>query len=277
MTSSPEWILMPRDAFLLVFSFLGTTRDLGACAMVCSVVRNMIESAPELWQQIAVDKYGPDCAIYGFEHMYARNWRVLLQNDNKHAALPTINFNKPCYWKYNIDLCFYCCFITQIKWNRATDQVLIYIDVRGEFDLRDPSSSTVYIGMPGTDIQDMAFGFFGQWFPEVSVRGHFKGYIMYPKEHYKIRFTKSNDRQHVTFCYSNHNHMTCDYAAIEFPSWEQISRTRHFTIGQSPFAADTEESERARWRPLIPEAVLERHPEGILPLRRHGLTATWWV
>ena len=252
-SSPPDWsTVVPRETLLHAFSFLGTPRDLGVCACVCRSFGH-ISREPELWQAMALKKYGPVCANLGHALYGGDYWQALVRDDNQYAALPTVHWNQACYWKLNSNERYYSCFVTQIKWNRVTEQVLIYLDARGESDLRDPAASTVGFARSGPTLA-------GQWFPEVSAVGRFKGYLMFTQAVYQNYFTERPDGESVTFCYANRNHIWGDYESIEFPSWEQINTSPNYTTTESPFAADTDESERARWRPLIPDEVLQRPP-----------------
>lgn len=89
---------------------------------------------------------------------------------------------------------------------------------------------------------------------------------MFTQAVYQNNFSERPDGESVTFCYAHRNHIGGDYEPIEFPSWEQISTSLDYTTSESPFAADTEESERARWRPLVPDEVLKRPPRAQNPV-----------
>lgn len=180
--ASPDWTYLPHEASLHIFSFLGSTRDLGACATVCRSFR-VISDEPELWQQIALDKYGPVCANVGYRNEYNRSWRALLRDDNKRAALPTIHLNKPCFWRFNNDGRFYCCFVAQVKLDRVNNQVKMYLDARGESDLRLPNTSTIFLPDRAMDLI-MA----GQFVPEVATQGHYKGILQFPSVPFKRSF-----------------------------------------------------------------------------------------
>jgi len=266
--ASPDWIYLPREATLHIFSFLGSTRDLGACATVCRSFR-VIANEPELWHQIALKKYGPECANFGSKNEYDRNWRALLRDDNRQAALPTIHLNKPCFWRYNNNGPgpFYCCFIAQVKWNRVTNQVMVYLDARGESDLRPPGLATIRLRN-----QPLGATMHGL-FPEAlaTTQGHYKGVLHFSAERLE-RFSSEVAAARWTFCYANGDHERGDYSAIPFPNWDEISNSQTYTINESPFSNDNEGIERARWGPLVPQAILDRRQA---PARRFN--ATWWV
>lgn len=276
--ASPEWISLPADALRNVFSLLGTSRDLGACANVCRAFRDLARE-PGLWRQVAVARYGAAaCASEATLRSYGDSWFALVRDDNRNGALPTIHLNRPCYWTLN-ELVpagrFYCCFVTQIKWDRVADQVLVYLDARGEHDLRPPGGgSSVRWRSQNGDVQSIVTG---RWEGEVEIPGHFKGHLAFdPRLLAEIPPTGGRLR----FSYANRFHnMYGDYEAIDFPSWQEISASTEYTPHGSPFANDTDEIEKERWSKLAPASVIERHPNTVRRPgeRRPPFTPVWWA
>ena len=138
MLPSESWTSLPKDNIRSVLSFLGTCRDLETCARVCQIW-NKVASEPPLWHEMAVRKYGKLVA-QETGSLYNKDWKALVRDDNRLGALPTIHINKPSYYLHNeAEQTFYCCLVTQIKWDRVAESVLVYLEARAErqAELRD--------------------------------------------------------------------------------------------------------------------------------------------
>ena len=270
--ASPDWASLPHDAALHVFSHLGTARDLGACATVCSAYHRLITREPDLWRRVAATKYGAAVADFGFQQHYGKSWSALLQDDNRRGAWPTLHFNKPVYWRRNSNRRFYCCFVSQIKMDRVHNIALVYIDVRGESDLRPPNAgSSVNWRWRRPNGEENMSTSVGLWRAEVETPGHYKGILAFYPEKFE------QDEGQRTFCYANQFHSTGDYEAIPFPSGREIRQSTEYTpAGVSPFAQDSDATERERWSKLVPSAVLERRPN-LQGSHQRAFTPTWWA
>jgi hypothetical protein len=267
--------MLPKEIIIRIFSHLGTLEDLFTCAQVCSFWEQAINQEPLLlWQEIACRKYGSDVA-QGTIALYDQqndgggsSWKAMLQDDNRKGALPILTVHKPCLYKYNGMDSYYCCWVECIKWHRGSRRVRIYLDVRGESDLRDPSGSSLRFqtGPAGH------YTFRGAWHSELEEErlGHYKGYLDFPYRNFDGTGT-------YFFCYANFHHGIADYESIPIMKipWDGTlldifcSTNGHFpryALELSPFAADTPESERSRWEEIVDPQVFTRrhHPR-------------WWV
>jgi len=210
-----------------------------------------------------VTKYGAAAADFGFQQQhYGKSWSALLQDDNRRGAWPTLHFNKPVYWRYNSDWRFYCCFVSQIKMDRVNNRLLVYIDVRGESDLRPPNASSLNWRRRRSNGEEVTRAILSRWSAEVvETPGHYKGCLAFFDPDRLVPENFEQNGGQLTFCYANQVHSLGDYEAIPFPSGREIRQSTEYTpAGTSPFAQDTDATERERWSKLVPSAVLERRP-----------------
>jgi hypothetical protein len=256
-----------------------TPRDLAACALTCKAFSQAASCPQLLWRVIAVHRYGLEVAEAS-ETLYDCDWKALVADDNRKGALPTLLDPKPCFYRWNQPHHFYCCLIVAIKWNRLMGQIQIYLDVRGETDLRHPDGSSVRMENDDEGVESQ-MTVRGQWVSELSEEetgpGHYKGYLAFP--HFAFMFPGT-----YRFCYANMLHGMADYQSITImnvpstggladafimsggaSSAERQARLTYST-NASPFDKDAPEIgkeipeiEHARWKKWVGKAVLERH------------------
>lgn len=165
---------------------------------------------------------------------------------------------------------YFCCIVECVKYYRAANEVLVYIDVRGETDLRRPNGSSLVLrnsfgsvqvrpsrGMePAVDSRPSRFD------PDQrSTSRHHKGCLVFPAPEAPGMYT---------FCYANaYQHHHTDYLPVtlfeipEGPNGLKIAfgmgaEETCYTFHESPFAEDTPQAERARWEATVPEQVMNR-------------------
>lgn len=153
MSSILDFLSSEMLSDLILAPHLSEAKELGRISLVCSQFHRAAQE-DALWYQAAKNRYG--CAITtltkkhvgGDDEQSYQNWKQVLKDDNSQVAMPTLKMRpKPCFWKYNdggappganLPDMFYCCVIVGIKWFRSTNRLAIFIDARGEPDLRRP-------------------------------------------------------------------------------------------------------------------------------------------
>lgn len=126
-----------------IFSYLlNSPRDIEACSYVN---KDWYHVATTLWKDVAIYHYQSKELVEETIPLYDHNYKELLYDDNRKGALRIFPINKPCYWKYNREGRFYCCIVVRMIWDRRPSHggIYLYIDVRGEWDLRHPSDSNI--------------------------------------------------------------------------------------------------------------------------------------
>ncbi|KAL7575684.1 hypothetical protein ACA910_011502 [Epithemia clementina (nom. ined.)] len=298
---------LPGDLFVQVLSNLDIP-SIVACTTVNKAF-NKATQDPELWKAAAIAKFGPKVA-YATVHLYDvggnnnnandgvnetsnstrhqqentrfsasyRSWRAMVMDDNRLGALPTCFINAASSWKWNSEEIFYACILHSVQWDRVANELRVYIDARGERDLRHPRSSTlVWRGIDNSKAVNNAFGNTRRptrvrekelrlldWQPNVSTYGHFKGCLIYDLS----RCDLDNPSGCLAFIFACPNSMGMkDYANLLI-DWDfRISaNTQYAMLDESPFAHDTLEEEVRRWRPVLPSPNL-LPPLQVLP---HG-------
>jgi hypothetical protein len=291
-----------------------TPRDLAACALTCKAFSQAASCPTLLWRVRAVHRYGLEVAEAS-ETLYDSNWKALVADDNRKGALPTLLDHKPCNYRWNRAHQFYCCLIVAIKWNRLMGEIRIYLDARGETDLRPPDGSSVRMENEDEGVESQ-MTVQGQWVSELSQEesrpGHYKGYLAFP--HFAFMSPGI-----YKFCYANFFHGMADYQSITImnvPSTggladafimsdrvstaeRQARLTYAFIMGgrvstaerqarltystnASPFDKDAPEIgreipeiEHDRWKKWVSKAVLERHT--MRRLFGGERQQQWWV
>ena len=277
---------LPQDLLVKMLLFATSdAKDICRLSQVCVSFRNAT-SVPHLWQHLACFKYGENLAILSAP-LYESNWKALFIDDNKRGAFPTITTTMICNYAFNYHDHYYCCIIMAVKWDRCANEIRVYIDVRGEDDLRHPLGSSItqlpinfksyneYIltsgrantGVWGQTVTLRPVRFVSEIAP---ARNHFKGYLAFPVN------DDGDLRAGVyCFCYANAyiQGRGPDYRPINFFSItrqpnglaEPFSIDRQvippsvsYTADQSPFADDTPEIERNRWQAHVPQEVMSR-------------------
>lgn len=188
----------------------------------------------------------------------------MMVDDNKQGALPTIHMAKPCMWRFNNDAdyqrmaferegLFYGCIIMALQWNRAEEILRVYIDARGESDLRHPVSSSIR-----TASEDGASAKTFRPGALISIhngRGHYKGYLAFNQRHFQ------HDGRYK-FCYANLFHTDGDYETIPVLASSLGKVTfDHYTLNETLFENETIQDEVARWNKVLPEGFLDRRAE----------------
>lgn len=268
---------LPVEILIRVFSQLGSTSDILAAAHVCKDFHTASQEE-SLWQEMADRKYGHAVSTATLP-LYNGSYRAMIQDDNKRGAFPTIHGLWKSEYKFNQNFYFFCCLITCIRWNRCTRELQLYLDVRGEEDLRQPWTSTIWIGdlaliqhphvfrlrhQVQAIMEASCLSFQSSLMSEHP--GHFKGVLTFHEDF----FLTPN---HYMFCYANANMNFSDYAHVKLfeiqpgqtllHAWKSMPRFEYTTEAFSPFADDSPQTERDRWIPHLPEEVLDR--------------PNWWV
>ena len=258
------------------------------------------------WKATAIEKYGVD-VVEASSHLYAGSYEYMVKDDNVLGAIPTLDLNAPCPWLRNKPGYFFLCLIVQLQFLREENELRLYIDARGERDLRNPKDSSVVRRAGGETANDLAWQgldqdsdmISGEFVPVVSIPGHHKGYLSFdaglfakPGKYYfsfaDVRRNEAMRSMMMKFeamgAPRSMMAMLRDYPEIpllEVPGEGGLlaafadadGRIRY--TSSSPFEKDTEEVERKRFAPHVEKAVLTRHeeeaPPGGRPKRK------WWV
>lgn len=247
--------LLPRDILVKIFTHLGTSKDVILCSYLSHEI-HQVTNEPELWHEIATIKYGMHVANASI-HLYQGDYKSMLKDDNRRGACPTVDLLcKPCFSRLNDDSTFYCCIITAIQWDRVDETFKVYFDARGESDLGRASHSAIRVVrddyLVGGTVHNVNLS--------IETNGHQKGYFVVSEEYVdRIRI--------FSFCYS-------DLTFSPFANYETITVCtgtldslpyEYYTIrGSSVFENDTEKSDVARWKKVLPGGFLEKRPD-------------WWV
>lgn len=286
-----------------VFSYLETAQEIEQCACV-SKFYQIAASEQALWKELAGRKYSSR-VMEATITLYSGNYKTMVVDDNKLGALPTLKLETPfkcSSFRYNKSTYFFSSLVTCIRYDLQNKKLQLYIDARGERDLRPPWSSGISRqevgGSPATTIprnvttaeaMQMVHPAY-QFSPEVTCRA-FQSLL--PREqqgHYKGILEIDHDFFDTTgsyfFCYANggRNALMQDYKSVHlFDVREGESLMDAFSLpithdggsasaqyyytarDDSPFANDDEESEKERWRPYLPS-------DSFLSERSH-----WWV
>lgn len=244
--------LVPLEIVAKVFSYLGEARDIAVGARVCQAWREAA-SMPHIWKELAVRRYGRVVAETTVS-LYVNDWRDMLKDDNRKGALPALNPATLWFYRYNMEQYYYAGVVVAIKWHRPSREIRVYIEARGERDLRHPGGSTVQ----RTSDQQILYG---EWKPDLKsggdAPGHHKGCLVFQQQFFLIQGD-------YTFCYANLNHETGDYSSkfllhIASPGPRGLEEAfsvpdspgfpnMTYTLDDSPFCGDTRESELFRWK-----------------------------
>mmetsp|Transcript_27256 Transcript_27256/g.54497 ORF Transcript_27256/g.54497 Transcript_27256/m.54497 type:complete len:312 (-) Transcript_27256:152-1087(-) len=142
---------LPKDVLEKSFSFLEMKDLCMGVELVCKSFREVsIKSDKNIWRAIALRKYGSKIIEESVvKNAYNDSFKTLIADDNKLVAMPTIgisnntSFPIPCYWMYNNANMYYVCLVVGVQYHRPTEEIRIYIDVRGEQDLRHPNTCSI--------------------------------------------------------------------------------------------------------------------------------------
>lgn len=142
---------LPKDVLEKSFSFLEMKDLCMGVELVCKSFREVsIKSDKNIWRAFALRKYGSKIIEESVvKKAYNDSFKTLIADDNKLVAMPTIgisnntSFPIPCYWMYNKANMYYVCLVVGVQYHRPTEEIRIYIDVRGEQDLRHPNTCSI--------------------------------------------------------------------------------------------------------------------------------------
>jgi hypothetical protein len=257
---------LPQEVLERIFIFAGKdVKDVGRYAQVCALFRKA--ASMRVFQTLAELRYGRAIAALS-EPMYSFDWKALMLDDDKRGAMPTIPGPFVCNWRYNSTRLHYCCVIHSIKWVRFAQELRIYIDVRGEDDLRHPQTSSITqcnldgdTSPTGTRVL-LPAGFVSE---SPDTLRSFKGYLIFRMD------DSSWPPGNYLFCYANSFrvwHGSPDYLPVNLfrisagtqglkelfdvvrkvgMSTDSPNRPASYTADESPFADDTPEKVKSRW------------------------------
>lgn len=284
---------LPEELLSATISFLAKPKDVGSCIQVSKQFQSASDS-DMVWETIAHTIYGQELASSTLD-LYDGNWKTMVADDNRKGALPTLDTAKTCEWKLNgmsthlNRASYYYCIISCIKWDRQNKVIRVYIDVRGEQDLRSPNESSIrLIDDDGCAFRESIGTFVSELGDEEERHhhhGHYKGVLLFQE----ADFDPSMDDQlkemsgRCTFCYANRmqGSWAVDYKRVEIfkfsPAFtladafknERTTTTilvgTKYTSHCSPYANDCIAKEENRWG-FVEEKVRKRmHP------------SKWWV
>jgi hypothetical protein len=279
---------LPQDVLERILIFAGKdVKDVGRYAQVCDLFRKA--ASMRVFQTLAELRFGRAIAALS-EPLYSFDWKALMLDDNKRGAMPTIPGPFVCNWRHNSRHAHYCCIIHSIKWVRFAQELRIYIDVRGEDDLRHPQTSTItrsnLDGDASLTITHLmrraanvvrpihvlqAAGFVADSESPYTPRS-FRGYLVFHIDDHiwapgNYSFRYANDFPD----YLPVNLFTISPGAQGLNelfdvdpkvgmSTDSPNRPASYTADESPFADDTPEKVKSRWERVIPTEVMNRTP-----------------
>ncbi len=140
---------LPREIFERCLSFLDAKDLCFSVELVCKSFRIASRDSDSLWRSIALYKYGDEIlenAISTDAYSCRLSFKEMVADDMRLVAMPTISMAKHpkvCRWMYHSVSCSFVCLVLGIQYYRPAEEVRIYIDVRGETDLRHPRTSSI--------------------------------------------------------------------------------------------------------------------------------------
>jgi len=261
----PNWLLLPKDIWTnIIADWLGTVRDVGACTQVCVYWRDVaMDEQQRVWRTLANLQYGADL-VSATIALYDGSYRALMRDENRRGALPSIYGLWKCEYLWNRDDYYFCCLVTCLQWDRMAGQVRLYLDARGEFDLRYPGTTRMWSDFY-TEPTEARCVFTSLIAAEDERPGHYKGYLTFGERFFRLPCR-------YMFCYANRVRGHRDYQDVELfamnlgenilkawakcPGFQYTLRSEPSTT--SPFTHDTAEVERQRWKPHVREGVWSR-------------------
>ena len=279
------WSSLPDEVQLRVVSFLATTpAELSRIGRVSKSLHRMVHTTPSLWRDMAERKFGRDLAHRTLPLYDNNEWKAMLRDDNRRGAAlavtvttdPFAPWKWKSYYRFNQNRYFFCCLIAGLKYDRSKRMLYLYLDVRGESDLRHPSTS--FLGWSNATRKSwysrrvQSYVSFLDDTPSNPApswgRGHYKCVVGVDIGQFPVpELVESGTWSFFYACRPNY----CDYEPIPLfesdrgQSIESILSTlpgfRYSSPGHTdehPFANDTEELERKRWEPHVPECVMQR-------------------
>jgi hypothetical protein len=264
----------PKEVLETIAVMLGQSiDDLFRFGSTCRSFYATVTHDSVIWQDLAVIKFGSAIARRSAATFYGhkQQWKILMMDDNKRGALPTLIFSQPlqqqvCNYIYNRPTYHFCCLVSWVRWDRMANEIQVYIDVRGESDLRHPltsslaqrqgrhGSKTIHCNIP--PLRFVAH-------QSISSPKHHKGYLVFPAPN-----SVGNSVGEYTFCYGNRVQIPRrnDYDIVtlfwirpkddnhEHPSDNSSNNnTQEYTFrDDSPFDHDTKQKCRARFAAVVP-------------------------
>lgn len=141
------------------------------------------DSSSGKWKALAVEKYGKDLAETTSHQYYGGRYRDMIRDDNiRGAALVRSLNNIPCPWFRNSPKYFFICLLVELQFHREDNELRLYLDARGERDLRNPKDSSIVRRSSNAAViakKDEDEMITGEFVPEISVPGHHKGYLSF--------------------------------------------------------------------------------------------------
>lgn len=261
--------VLPHETLVRSFSFLATGHDLASVMLVCKSF-NRAAHEESIWKEGCFRKYGSDISEQTV-HLYPCFYEML-KDDNSLGASP-IRYNPGKFvYVFNEDHYFFCCLIRSVKWHRPSKTVQVFVDARGETDLRDPITSGLWRvdRYNGEDTLGLTFARVTTARTVtnlVATATHKKAILVYPED----AFAQAG---HYVFCYANTRRPwrglpvrleqvpppPKDYTNVSILHVKQNLQDAfaEYSLENGGHPEDTEDSELELWRQNIPQRVLER-------------------
>jgi len=259
-----------------VLSHAATPRELGRVAQASRTLRAFVagEGGRALWGDVADRRYGAGVARRT-AGLYGGDFREMIRDDNRRGAVLAATLtDDPSrmlkgYWRmnrWNGRLYFY--LIAGLEYDRLEEKLYLYIDARGESDLRHPSGSFIRWKFDRRGGKQVAnFTSFLQWHKP----GHYKGVLEFSLENFH---RSPVDKDQLIFVFANTTQWG-DYEPVDLFEWDGARSIEevmpklegfHYSLRQNlkrpgkdrPFADDTDAVERERWQSHVPNWVMRQ-------------------
>jgi F-box-like len=247
---------LPREILVRAFCFLGNVQDIASVKLVCKTFC-WLAGEESIWHDIAIRKFGP--LIHGQTlHLYGNSSYEMVKDDNRLGACPILYNPGICLYRNNRPDYWFACLVRWVRWHRPSRTVQVFIDARGEHDLRQPITSALRridaFNRDGEqpDPQHRA----REFAPMVEQRGHYKGLLIYPED----MFMQGGE---YFFCYG-YDWGWRDYTEVVILTVQQGLKYAFPEYSLEGLTDnDTDELDRERWRAHVPGQVMRR--------------GSWWV
>jgi len=240
--------MLPLESLVHILSFLADARDILPTASVSKLFNTAVQKE-SLWQEIAYVRYTADLAEASLQE-YGGIWKRMILDDNKRCALLYVPMQQPCFYRFNRPDYFFICIITGVAFDRVQNTIRIYIDVRGESDLRDPIQSSLS-DVSNENARQTVRAF--EFHSDVHRAGHYLGHLEF----------RNPDLQSASklysFCYANLHHQHGDYHPHVF-SFTKVLGSKTFLHRNTTSIPGTE----ATWTKCVPDSITRRR-------------SSWWV
>jgi len=289
---------LPKEILERCLSFLDTRDICLGVECASKALRDASKESQVVWKHIALRRYGEEILLEALRTYRDASFKDMVADDMRLVAMPTISMEDcpiASFWQGNYVGLYYVCLVLGIQYHRPSDEVRIFIQVRGERDLRHPEKSSITRSSDKSLRQ--AKGFHGISFGP----GHYQGYISFEASF----FDREGD---YSFLYADPRMETLpwlpDYqevSVVNIVSETRVSERNdiakffrralssnssiwgHTALyvldGWSPFFTDesdvdskatAELRELERFRPFVDRFVFTRH-------RSRDLYNKWWV